>query len=120
MGTISEIGVEQTAAAIEGKKGLSGGQCGWEECDRKMQTCIRGQRRPLGTLSKKVSNIQNTEEGGLTGEAQVLTNSWKSSRIREGNMRKDETALDLFLCSSGDWVQSLLLAEQAFTSSAAR
>lgn len=54
--TIDEIGVEQKAAAIEGKKGLSGGQCGLEE-DRKIQTCIRGQRRPLGTLSK-VSSIQ--------------------------------------------------------------
>lgn len=58
VGTINEIGVEQTAAVIEGKKGLSGGQCGREEYDRKIQTYIRGQRRPLGTLSKKVLNIQ--------------------------------------------------------------
>lgn len=49
VGTINEIGVEQKAAAIKGKKGLSGGQCGREEYDRKIQTCIRGQRRPLGT-----------------------------------------------------------------------
>lgn len=38
VGTIDEIGVEQKAAAIEGKKGLSGGQCGQEDTDLYQRT----------------------------------------------------------------------------------